>query len=194
MQPKAHIGPGYKVPEAALRPRAVKARPERPAEAAASCELAHARAASSATREPASQPPAQAPPRPGEREVRDGREPRLVGAQRQQQVRDPVARGQRAIGRLHAIAVDAPAARSDEDRAGLAEQPGPEPTTLEHEPAAAVQLPRARRRSGRRAAAGRAAPARVPGPAPVRTTSAPRAAYSSGIIHACASTTTRRAP
>ena len=47
---------------------------------------------------------------------------------------DPIARRQRGVRDLHAVAVDPPAARTDQERAGLAEEPHPEPAALERDP------------------------------------------------------------
>ena len=58
-------------------------------------------------------------------EVRDGRKPQLVLAERQQQMRDPVARRELGAARLHAVAVHPAAAWADQQRARLADQPQP---------------------------------------------------------------------
>ena len=99
-------------------------------------------AASSAGRKRGRQPAPHAPPRAAEGEVGDGREAVLVGAQREQQVGDPVGRRQRAVLDVHAPAVHAAAARAHEQRAGLADQPDAERAALEHQAGAGVQLAR----------------------------------------------------
>ena len=85
---------------------------------------------------------AQAPRRAREGVVRDGREPLLVGAQREQQVRDPVGRRQVAVGRPHAEAVDALSAVRNQDGACLAEQPDAERAALHRQPGLALQVAR----------------------------------------------------
>lgn len=56
---------------------------------------------------------------------------------------DPIAPWQGGICRPHAVAVDPPATRADEQRPGVTEQPRPEPAPLEHEACSGVQLTRA---------------------------------------------------
>src|SRR4051794_6927910 len=82
----------------------------------------------------------QAPGRTRESVVRDRGEARLVGAQRQQQVRDAIRRRQVAIGDPYAVAMHAPAAGADEQRPGLAHQPYAEPAALQGEPGRALQV------------------------------------------------------
>ena len=55
---------------------------------------------------------------------------------------DPVARGQRGVGHPDAVAVDPPAARADEERAGLPEHPHPEPAPLDRHPRPRLQVAR----------------------------------------------------
>lgn len=86
------------------------------------------------------QAPTQTPARPGERQVGNGREARLIRAERQQKVRGPVARRQQRVRDIHAVAVHAPSSGADEQRARFPHQPCAEPPGLEHEPAASVQL------------------------------------------------------
>ena len=78
-------------------------------------------------------PTAESPRRSGERLVGDGGEPRLVRPERQQQVRDPVARRELAVVGTHAQAVDALSTRPDEECPRLAEHPNTEGAPLEHE-------------------------------------------------------------
>ena len=144
-------------------------------------------AASSAGRTERVETPPHAPPRAGEREVRDGGEPALVAAQREQEVRDAVARRQVGVG---------DAARSSSGRAGR------RAARAARRPAPTSQTPRSPRSSTRpvRACRSRASwPTRSPSsPTDTRsapagaferlglTTFAPRCAYSSGITQACA--------
>ena len=81
--------------------------------------------ASSAGRMAARQPPAHAPARAAEGEVGHGGEALLVGAQREQQVGDAVAAGQRRVVDADAVAEHAPPARPDEQRARLPDEPAP---------------------------------------------------------------------
>src|SRR4051794_14551061 len=84
--------------------------------------------------------PAQPPRRPRERVVRDGREAGLVGAQGKQEVGDAVGRGQLGIGGRDAEAVHALAAWSQQERAGLAHEPGSELPLFNRKPRLSLQL------------------------------------------------------
>ena len=89
------------------------------------------------------QAPAHPPRRAAEGEVGHGGEALLVGAQREQQVGDAVARRQRGVGHAHAPAVHAPAAAADEQRAGLARRARrPSRPRSSTSPVARVQLAR----------------------------------------------------
>src|SRR5215213_4515697 len=78
--------------------------------------------------------PAAAPDPPGrtrEHVVGDGREALLVDSQREQQVGDAVGRGQVRLGGGDAEGVDGAAAVGQEQRARLADQPGPQLARLD---------------------------------------------------------------
>ena len=119
--------------------------------------------------------------------------PGLVAAQREQEVRDPIAGRQRRIVDPDAVAVDSPSAGPDQERPGRTEQPHAESAPLEHEPGARVQLTRAMVDQVAEQSRGdpfrTASRADAPGTR-CRSTPAPLAAYSSGIAQACASSTT----
>ena len=68
--------------------------------------------------------------------------PGLVGAQREQQVRDAVAGRQPGLGDLHAPAEHPPPAGRHEQGAGLADQPDAERAALAAQPGPRVQLAR----------------------------------------------------
>ena len=65
--------------------------------------------------------------------VGDGRKPALVLAQGEQQVRDPVGRGQAGIGRADAKGVYPPPAPPYQERAGLAHEPHAHRASLDRE-------------------------------------------------------------
>ena len=144
------------------------------------------RAASSAGRIALRQPAPHAPGGAREGVVGHGGEALLVLAQGEQQVRDPIRGRQLGIRRRDAEAVHAPAARRHEQRARLAHEPDAELAALEREAGAALELALVVAEQVAEEALGDrlAAPAlRAPFG---RTTLAPRKAYSSGMIQACA--------
>ena len=117
------FGPGYK-----LRPNACAlglARAPSPRGGGGNCE----RVLRIPTK-PAAQPPARA----AEGKVRHRREARLMLAQRQQQMRNAIARGQALVGHLHAITVHSPRAGADEHSARFPEDPYAQPAALDYQP------------------------------------------------------------
>ena len=119
--------------------------------------------------------------------VRDRGEAVLVATQREQQVGDPVGRRKLAVGRAHAEAVHPPAAGRDQQRAGLADEPDPSAPGSSASPVSrwSSRSSWPSRSPSRPWATG--SPGR--GRRRIRfgrTTLAPRNAYSSGMIQACA--------
>src|SRR5437588_9853316 len=77
-----------------------------------------------------------------EGEVCERRKSDLIGSQREQQVGDAVARGQVGIRDLHAVAVDATAARAHQHRASLTDDPGTELRALNDQSGSPLKLAR----------------------------------------------------
>ena len=119
--------------------------------------------------------------------IRDGREALLVLSQRQEQVGYAVGRRQLRVRHAHAEAVHAPAARRDEQRAALADQPGAERAALEREAGVALQAALVMAEQVAEEALRNLLAGAVPAPLRAAPPIAPRNAYSSGMIQAWAS-------